>query len=120
MQRCEQELPDFQLAFELAIGNASNSLAQALAYRGYLLTSRVGRLAEGLEICERIRRLAEQQQDGAAFHYAIEMADAMSQAHRYGVVRRDLKPGNIILTKAGTKLLDFGLAKVRLPKLSSE
>jgi serine/threonine protein kinase/Tol biopolymer transport system component len=43
--------------------------------------------------------------------YGIEIADALDKAHRQGIVHRDLKPGNVMLTKAGVKLLDFGLAK---------
>jgi len=43
--------------------------------------------------------------------YGVQIADALDGAHRRGIVHRDLKPSNVMITKAGVKLLDFGLAK---------
>jgi eukaryotic-like serine/threonine-protein kinase len=47
-----------------------------------------------------------------AIKYGVQIAEALDKAHRQGIVHRDLKPQNVILTKAGAKLLDFGLAKM--------
>jgi serine/threonine protein kinase len=47
-----------------------------------------------------------------ALTVATEIADALAAARRQGVIHRDLKPGNVMLMKAGAKRLDFGLAKL--------
>jgi len=65
---------------------------------------------EGETLADRLKRGALPLDQ--ALRTGIEVADALDKAHRQGVVHRDLKPGNIMLTKSGAKLLDFGLAKL--------
>jgi len=64
---------------------------------------------EGETLAERLRKDALPLNE--VFKIGIAIAEALAVAHRQGIVHRDLKPGNIMLTQAGAKLMDFGLAK---------
>jgi serine/threonine protein kinase len=49
-----------------------------------------------------------------ALAYASQICDALDAAHKKQITHRDLKPGNILVTESGVKLLDFGLATIGL------
>ena len=71
---------------------------------------------EGETLATRLKRGALPLNE--ALTIAIQVASALDKAHRAGITHRDLKPGNVMLTKAGTKLLDFGLAKTDAPAVA--
>jgi len=64
---------------------------------------------EGETLAERLTRgplpVAE------AVRLTIQVAEALAAAHHHGIVHRDVKPGNVMITKSGAKLLDFGIAQ---------
>ena len=64
---------------------------------------------EGETLAQRLARGALSIKD--TLDIGIQIAEALAAAHRAGIVHRDLKPGNVMLTRAGARLLDFGLAR---------
>jgi eukaryotic-like serine/threonine-protein kinase len=70
-------------------------------------------LVEGETLAARLER--GPMQIAESLRIAIQIAGALAEAHRRGVVHRDLKPANIMLTRAGVKVMDFGLARIENP-----
>ena len=66
-------------------------------------------LIEGETLAQRLSRGALPPSE--VLKLGAQVADALDRAHRAGVVHRDLKPGNVMLTRGGAKLMDFGLAR---------
>jgi Tol biopolymer transport system component len=74
---------------------------------GYLVME----LLEGESLADRVAKGALPLSQ--ALRIGRDICAALAAAHRKGIVHRDLKPANVFLSNAGTKLLDFGLAKLR-------
>jgi len=72
---------------------------------GYLVME----LLDGETLADRIAR--GPLPHGDVLRLGVQIAEALDRAHSAGIVHRELKPGNVMLTRAGAKLLDFGLAK---------
>lgn len=67
---------------------------------------------EGETLAERIKRGSLLLKPADALYIAIQVADALAEAHAHGIVHRDIKPANIIVSHNNqVKVLDFGLAK---------
>jgi eukaryotic-like serine/threonine-protein kinase len=66
-------------------------------------------LVEGETLSQRLTRGPMATSD--VLKVGAQIADALDRAHRAGVTHRDLKPGNVMLTRSGAKLMDFGLAR---------
>jgi serine/threonine protein kinase len=67
-------------------------------------------LIEGETLADRLKRGPLSAPD--LLRLGTQIADALDRAHRAGVIHRDLKPGNVMITKSGAKLMDFGLSRV--------
>ena len=74
-------------------------------------------LIEGETLAERLRKGPLPGPE--LLRLGVQIADALDRAHRAGVIHRDLKPGNVMLTRGGAKLMDFGLARAGAPAASA-
>jgi len=83
--------------------------AEASDGQGTPLHYLVMELLEGESLADRIAKGPLALHD--VLKFGRQIAAALDAAHRQGITHRDLKPGNIMLTRSGAKLLDFGLAR---------
>ena len=75
----------------------------------------VMQFVEGETLCELIQKQSITPEQTISL--ARQIAGALAEAHAHGIIHRDIKPRNIMVTNGGTvKVLDFGLAKSVLPK----
>ena len=83
---------------------------ESLQADGHLVPYVVMELLTGPSLADRLKEgpLAPQE----ALRVAVEVATGLAAAHAHGVVHRDIKPGNVILTSTGAKVIDFGIAAI--------
>jgi serine/threonine protein kinase len=71
------------------------------------------------EALNRILAREKKLQLATALQFAAEIAEALDYAHGHGVIHRDIKPGNILITRDGhPKIADFGIARLNLANLT--
>lgn len=112
-------LPDIRRRFQRE-GYAANSINHPCAVRVFDddvtddgLAFLVMELLEGKTLSELRREAGGRLDPRTALRYADKVLDVLVAAHERGVIHRDLKPGNIFVTRDGTpKVLDFGIARV--------